>query len=93
MSGKLPELAYYLEYGMGTGKSILAARELLAQGLGALVTISLLYGLRNFDKRRPNHTDDLLEPKEPMKAEQLIQYNREQGAKFLVLSRQYLIKT
>ena len=86
----LPELVYYLEYGMLTAKDIPYKKDLLAKGLGALVTISLFYGLKRFDKRRPNQTDDLLEPSEPMKAEQIIKYNREQGSKFLVLSGQYL---
>ena len=89
----LPELAYFSEYGPVTATDFPDKRGVLARGLGAVVTISLLYDLTGFGNRRPNHTDDLLEPKEPMKAEQIIQYNREQVSKFLVLSRQYPIKT
>ncbi len=92
LEGDLPELTHYLEYGPVTA-DMFDKREILVRGLGAVVTISLFYNLTGFGNRRPNRTDDLLEPKDAMKAEQLIQYNKEQGSKFLVLSRQYPINT
>jgi len=55
------------------------------------ITIGTFHELRGFDQRRPDSNDDILEPpaSEKMGAEQIIAYNREQGSKFLVLSRQY----
>ncbi|MDP7115822.1 MAG: hypothetical protein QF824_05040 [Candidatus Woesearchaeota archaeon] len=56
---------------------------------GAQVTISVLYELHGFDKRREGKTDDILEPRPLVGAEEFMEYNRDQGSKFLVLTRQY----
>jgi len=93
LEGNLPDLTYYTVYGPVNSDVALDKKELFARGLGAAVTISLFYGLTGFSDRRTSHTGDLLDPRVPMTAEQLIQYNREQGSKFLVLSRQYPINT
>lgn len=98
LEGKLPDFVYYRVYGE-TGAagertgltSEPAAEELLRDGFGAKVTISLFYELVKFDLRRNDHPDDLLEPSERLGAEEIIKFNREQASKFLVLSRQYSI--
>ncbi|MBL7170102.1 MAG: hypothetical protein ISS48_03720 [Candidatus Aenigmarchaeota archaeon] len=88
-SGDLPERVYFIIYGETDLRREPNGQELIERGLGARVTISLFYELENGHQRRPDHPDDLLEPKEPMGAEELMNYNREMGSKFLVLSRQY----
>ncbi|MFH0962039.1 MAG: hypothetical protein V1820_05120, partial [archaeon] len=102
----LPSYAYPLaEYPLAKvlgwePPALLDSRE---KGLGARVTISVLYELFGFTERREGHPDDFLEPFEVLKeiqgvpelisynfgAEGIIKYNRELGSKFLVLSRQY----
>jgi hypothetical protein len=63
--------------------------EMVRRGMGAIVTVSLFYEFKNGGDRRPGHYDDLLEPAEPMGAEELIRYNRARASKFAVLTRQY----
>ncbi|MFH0962158.1 MAG: hypothetical protein V1820_05760, partial [archaeon] len=102
----LPPFAYPLaEYPLAKvlgwePPALLDPRE---KGLGAKVTIAVLYERSGFTERREGHQDDLLEPFEVLKeiqgvpelisynfgAEGIIKYNRELGSKFLVLSRQY----
>lgn len=66
--------------------------DLVRRGLGAIVTLSLFYEIDDFESRRPGKSDDLLLPKNnALGAEDLIEYNREHGSKFLVLNRQYEI--
>lgn len=78
------------------GKTVIRAeikdsQTAVDEKVGVLVTVSLFYDLSGFRERRNSHPNDLLEPKVAMGAEQLMQYNREQSSKFLVLSRQYSI--
>ena len=88
----LPEYVEFVLYGKQViREGIKDLQVLVDERVGAQVTVSLLYHLSGFRERRHGHPDDLIEPKVVMGAEQLMQYNREQRSKFLVLSRQYSI--
>ena len=88
----LPEYVEFVLYGKREiREGIKNLQVSVDERVGAQVTVSLLYHLSGFKERRHDHPDDLLEPKVAMGAEQLIAYNRQQGSKFLVLSRQYSI--
>lgn len=87
--GKLPKYAYFVHYRKTDLSNEPSEAQLLERGLGARVTVSLLYELEDFDARREDHPDDLILPEWPMGAEELIAYNRERDSKFLVLARQY----
>lgn len=91
IDGKLPEYVYVGRYHdhllqrAGVDKA-----KLVAEGKGAIVTMSLFYQLSRFDIVREGKKDDLIEPRDPyLGAEEIIAYNRCRCAKFLVLSRQY----
>jgi hypothetical protein len=64
---------------------------------GAPISISLFHELEGFDIRRPGCPGDLLVPIDDdllpgevcMDGEELIEYNRKESSRFLVLSRQY----
>jgi len=70
----------------------ISPRELVDSGQGALVTVSLFYDLVGFEKPREGKSNDLIEPFPQLGAEEIIAYNSERGAKFLVLDRQYELK-
>lgn len=75
------------------GKLFSVNKELAKKaGLGAIITVSLIYQNMGFQARRIDHPDDLLEPRPPVGAEEFIQYHRDNGSKFLVLGRQYSIE-
>ena len=95
LSKGLPEYVEFILYGKQMIRKELKYSQSMPidEKIGARVTLSLLYLLFDFKKRRESHPDDLIEPRRPTGAEQFIRYNREQGSKFLVLSRQYPIKT
>ena len=65
---------------------------------GAPITLALFYELYGMDAPREGHDDDLIEPRERSSdqshwigkvAEEIIEFNRQRGTKFLVLSRTY----
>lgn len=93
---KLPEYVYLIQYMNEKFENRIFKREginpkeLVKQGVGAIATVSLFYDLEGFQSQRPGRSDDLLEPVKPqLDAEDIIIYNKEKGAKFLVLMRQY----
>ena len=86
---KLPEYTYLVKYKETDLRDEPSEAKLLEQGLGARVTVSLLYELEGFEHPREDHPDDVILPERPMRAEELIAYNRGRGSKFVVLSRQY----
>ena len=90
---RLPQYAYAVRYRETNPhydlREEIPPNKLIERGLGARVTVSLFYELQGFGKRRTEKPDDLLETASPLGAEGIIRYNRENGSKFLVLSRQY----
>ncbi|MBI2660101.1 hypothetical protein HYX07_02975 [Candidatus Woesearchaeota archaeon] len=89
---RLPPYVEFILYGKPVIREEVKAQLIPIEEVGAQVTISLLHKLIGFGKRRETHSDDLMEPRNPVGAEKLMQYNHQQGSKFLVLSRQYPIK-
>ena len=80
---------YYHRFGLPYPGDVKTLAE-IEKGVPALVTVSLIYEPIGLDKRREGHPDDILVPLDDcMPAEQFIRHNREQGSKFVVLSRQY----